>query len=288
MSEETTNIICDLCGTKDFRALFKFKNGADSIVKCRECGLVFSCRDKEEQTLATAYDSLDYEQPSGSWLKSRLDSFLPYMDKLGDKKRLLEVGSGHGFFLDACRKDGWECTGIDISQKAVTYARDHYGLKMICGTLENAGIPDESFEAVLLWNVLDEVASPSSLMTEVHRVLCPGGRVLVRIRNADFHLPAKKMLAMLSLKYDPSVIHLFAFNKRTVRRIFEKSEFKRIAIDNALLTWTQRAQASSWKDCLRGILAKLMGFGAGFIKIITSGKILISPSISVYAEKGQE
>jgi 2-polyprenyl-3-methyl-5-hydroxy-6-metoxy-1,4-benzoquinol methylase len=99
--------------------------------------------------------------------------------------RLLDVGCGAGEFLARMRQIGWESQGVEPDPNAARHARDRFGLNVFCGTLAEAGIPDESFDAVTMSHVIEHVADPIGLMAECRRILKPGGRLVAVTPNTE-------------------------------------------------------------------------------------------------------
>ena len=77
--------------------------------------------------------------------------------------RLLDVGTGFGFFLAEMKKRGWEATGVEISKKAMDYARDILGLTIHPGPLEKVSFPDNHFDAVTGFYVIEHLPQPDRL-----------------------------------------------------------------------------------------------------------------------------
>src|SRR5205814_7906584 len=73
--------------------------------------------------------------------------------------------------------------GVDISQVAVEEA-NRRGLKAQCCSLDTAlPFANESFDAVICLEVLEHLMMPEFTCREIHRVLRPGGQVLISVPN---------------------------------------------------------------------------------------------------------
>ena len=105
--------------------------------------------------------------------------------------RVLDVGCGRGFLLDAFRRRGWDVEGTEMSAASSAHARDVLGIRVHLGLLEGLALPEGSFDAVTLWHVLEHVTTPVSLLSEIRRVLRPGGVLLVSVPN--FGSPEARM-----------------------------------------------------------------------------------------------
>ena len=79
----------------------------------------------------------------------------------GRPGRVLDVGCGRGFLLDAFRRRGWTVEGTEMSEASSAHAREVLEIPVHVGPLETLGLPAESFDAVTLWHVLEHVTRPA-------------------------------------------------------------------------------------------------------------------------------
>jgi SAM-dependent methyltransferase len=97
--------------------------------------------------------------------------------------RLLEVGCGSGDSLKLLQELGWDAEGIDFDPQAVANARAK-GLRVRQGDLAGQAFPSASFDAVIASHVIEHVPDPEALLVEAHRVLRPGGALVLYTPNA--------------------------------------------------------------------------------------------------------
>jgi SAM-dependent methyltransferase len=149
---------------------------------------------------------------------------------IGDSGRLLEIGCALGFLLDALRRrSGWEVEGVDISPLAAHFARQVYGLSVFQGTLAEARFPDGRFDFVVAKDVLEHVAHPREFLLETHRLLAPGGCVLIVTPNGEANL---RPLAWLAGRESAGRLplldqgHLSFFGLGHLRRLFDECGFE--------------------------------------------------------------
>jgi SAM-dependent methyltransferase len=136
----------------------------------------------------------------------------------------LDVGTGFGFFPAEMKKRGWEVMGVEISPKGVDYARNILGLAMHPGPIEKAGFPDDYFDAVTGFYVIEHLPHPMAFLKECHRVLKPGGLLLLRYPHTT---PIKNLLRLLGIKnrlYDLPA-HLSDFSPKMIQGCLEKIGF---------------------------------------------------------------
>ena len=98
---------------------------------------------------------------------------------------LLDVGCGSGTLLGLLKRRGFRPVGVDFSPEAARVAATENGVRVIVGSLEQAGFPDESFDLVTLFHVMEHVTNPRAVLAEVARILRPNGAVILQVPNID-------------------------------------------------------------------------------------------------------
>jgi 2-polyprenyl-3-methyl-5-hydroxy-6-metoxy-1,4-benzoquinol methylase len=107
-------------------------------------------------------------------------------DHLGPGARLLDVGSGYGFFRHAATVSGLEHEGVDVSLHASNHALEEFGFATHAGIVADyreqfAG----RFDLVTLWDVIEHVADPAEMLRDIAACLTPAGVVAIRTPNLD-------------------------------------------------------------------------------------------------------
>ncbi|MBE0676899.1 MAG: class I SAM-dependent methyltransferase, partial [Bacteroidales bacterium] len=110
--------------------------------------------------------------------------------KLVDDKtntQILEIGCGVGYFTYALRKAGYQVTGLDISQSAVSRAVELFGDYYLCGDINDCSILKKgSYNVVIMTEVLEHIDNPIVLLESVKNILCNEGFVIVTTPNKSF------------------------------------------------------------------------------------------------------
>jgi SAM-dependent methyltransferase len=96
--------------------------------------------------------------------------------------RLLDLGCGNGQALAVMLALGWQVEGIDTDPDAVEIARRR-GLTVHLGTLADRRYPEDHFDAIYMNHVIEHVHQPIDLLAECHRILKPGGVLVVLTPN---------------------------------------------------------------------------------------------------------
>jgi 2-polyprenyl-3-methyl-5-hydroxy-6-metoxy-1,4-benzoquinol methylase len=99
------------------------------------------------------------------------------------KGRVLDVGCGGGFFVQAAGAAGWSAVGLEPSVVAARRGGREQRVRIVAGRLEQAPFHAARFDAVTMLDVLEHVLSPRTFLLQARRLLVPGGLVLVETPN---------------------------------------------------------------------------------------------------------
>ena len=104
--------------------------------------------------------------------------------------RVLEIGCGLGTDGVQFAKAGADYTGVDLTDAAIELARKRFEVSGLRGELrvsdaENLDFADESFDLVYSHGVLHHTPDIARAVSEIHRVLKPGGRAIVMLYHRD-------------------------------------------------------------------------------------------------------
>ena len=261
-------IACPLCRSDEHRRLF-VKRGYP-IVRCRDCGLVFSNPQVDEQLVLAEYRG-GRESANDLWvevlaseLQQELDraKFQEILDELEphrDRGRLLDVGTSIGLFLHLARERGWEGVGTEFNRRALEYARERYGLEVYDRPLAQLELEPGSFDVVTLNSVLEHVNRPLELLEEAGRMLRPHGALFLIVPNVDSL--ACRVLHERAATFDGRN-HLVYFSPSTLREALARTSYDvvemhtRVSSLDAVLEWLSYEEPYSDADTTGDALAR--------------------------------
>lgn len=286
-----TWVSCPLCGYDDAAPYLTGRNWGDGvfqIVRCRHCGLLYTNPRPDSNHLGTFYPQNYYSYRPHSEKRSRLKRallrcgahlWLGYpTDSSGApllarwiislltclvKRQLLrlppwkgggtvlDVGCGWGEYLLLMRELGWNTIGVDLAEQAVTYARGQLGLDVRQGTVESQHFADGTFDVVTLWDVLEHLEEPGSTLTEIRRILKPGGLLLMKVPDCS-SLQARWLGSIWQPWELPR--HLCHFTPATVRALLEQSGFRVALLDHVSSPANMVSNLAYYLDARLGIL----------------------------------
>lgn len=195
---------CPLCGSKEIVKVFDVMDHFSSkevfpLSECRECGFRFTNNFPSEEVIGRYYDSPAYISHSDSekgltnrmyhlfrGLMIRRKVNLVRRHHKSDHARLLDIGCGTGYFLNAANKKGFTVCGIEKDEQARVKAITRFGLNV---KEEKALFMQEpsSYDVVTLWHVLEHLEKLHESIEKIGEILSPDGTVVLALPNHHSH-----------------------------------------------------------------------------------------------------
>jgi 2-polyprenyl-3-methyl-5-hydroxy-6-metoxy-1,4-benzoquinol methylase len=245
MSVQSSEIICDFCGSTEVKTIRpeSVKKNVEIVVssssntpllnrlvKCRKCSLVQVDHNQSGIELIQSYqDVIDETHAENSHL--RIKSFLRALSKIEakvpdfsseSKSRLVDIGSASGEFPYAATLKGYRATGFEPSVHLSDLGRRKYKIDIRTGVFTSMAVNQEEIDIVTLWDVLEHVDSPKELLVEVTKTLKPGGYLVL-------NLPMIDTISAQAFRFKWPFylhVHLFYFTNKTIRQYLRKFQFE--------------------------------------------------------------
>jgi SAM-dependent methyltransferase len=171
--------------------------------------------------------------------KVRLANVATVLDVLGRDiplrgARLLEVGCGHGWFLEAAAARGVIVTGVEPDANVAARPRSA-GLEVRVGYFPEAVNGGERFDVLVFNDVFEHLPKPHRILDACARLLRPEGRLVLNLPDADGLLfRTACALATLGVSFPLERLwqahfrfpHLWYFNARTLERLLVSRGFQ--------------------------------------------------------------
>jgi len=133
--------------------------------------------------------------------------------------RVLELGSAVGTLLEMLRESGYEPEGIELCDFSVRHNRS-CGRTVHDQPIERLNLPADTYDAVVAWGVFSHLSDPRLTLTEVRRVLKPGGALVLNAYNAR----SFEYLTLRTCYMNPLVLYQY-YTPRSVQRLLNDAGF---------------------------------------------------------------
>lgn len=285
---------CIVCST-ELRPLLHCKQG--SVLRCGSCGLGVLKDIPEKKKVFGYYDTF-YDERQSERFHPLFEFAIKFFRQLRvrvvesfakRKGKILDVGFGRPLDLEIFQRRGWKAYGTQIVAHTVRVAQQH-GLKAFLGELPDAKYPASSFDVVTIWHVLEHLHAPGTYLAEAHRILKPGGKLIVEVPNISSPIARWFGCNWLGLDLPHHIYHftpaalgrlLHQHGFRVVKTKFfslEQSPFAALQSMISALTGqrnvvfesikTQGAKISAWTKAFHALLAVALAPFALFLSVL--------------------
>ena len=214
---------CRICKAKQFNSLLSgFSSGFGvvySLKRCNKCSFIGVDPLPTPEILKRHYNR-DYWQ----WKQNQTADLLNLRYKLQmlgtvrDIKQfaphngqILDWGAGDGSLVRLLNEAGFTCWGID------TYSAGPNNTNLINTTIEEIPFPNNFFDAITCFHVLEHLYDPVTSLTKAFSLLKTGGVLVIEVPNIE-----SCGLQIFKKKWYPIdlPIHLNHFNSSVMQRLF--------------------------------------------------------------------
>ncbi len=245
-----------------------------NLLKCAACGhLVSQIRESAYVAALVKFDSETGTLPPASSQRRhdqravRLFNRIRAMLQLRHEEntRLLDVGCSTGALLMSALREGIDAEGVEPAERAARSAQAA-GLRVFLGTLAAAAYPAGSFHAVTLMEVIEHLRDPGSLLTEVRRILSPGGVLVVGTGNASSWTVALMGGRWDYLQVEPFGGHVSFFTLCSISRLAERCGFHVERLETQRVRFFESHQASPFVYRTLKVLAEILNVPASLLQ----------------------
>jgi 2-polyprenyl-3-methyl-5-hydroxy-6-metoxy-1,4-benzoquinol methylase len=154
-----------------------------------------------------------------------------YEKQYGKKpKRILDVGSGAGHFVEACRRAGMEANGVELSQSSRDFAKNIWGFELDGRDFTLLADDYAGYDIVTFWGLLEHTPNPAAILNTAHKIVKgsqQGGMVISKV-------PRWNSLSSAIQRLSPSTIirhidpmgHIMLFSDASAAELYYRCGFK--------------------------------------------------------------
>jgi 2-polyprenyl-3-methyl-5-hydroxy-6-metoxy-1,4-benzoquinol methylase len=183
---------CDACGSAQVDVFltapdrYHGRQVQYRLVRCRQCSMVRLDDPPPPERMGEHYGA-DYDRSvtaagddPGRW-RGRWETLSQY--KSGGA--ILDLGCSAGGFLEGLKNSSWQLYGIEMSDDVAQKARARTGAEVFVGDILDAPFPEESFDVITCFHVLEHLYQPKEILERVSKWLKPGGIFYMMVPNID-------------------------------------------------------------------------------------------------------
>ena len=236
---------CPVCNSPSFKPSivvpdWLVSNEKFEIVACKECDFRFISNAPKAEDAGKYYETEEYVEHSDSKeglintiyhvaRKQMMKYKLKLVSKNSNGKKLLDIGSGSGYFLNFMKQQGFDVKGVEISEKAVQLCNDKYSILAYSPNDLIEGKLPKDIDVATMWHVFEHVYSYDEYFKQIHECLSDDGTLIIAMPNhqcfeAGFYNKYWN-------GYD-TPRHLWHFVPKTFRKFAENRGFEIVKMTN--------------------------------------------------------
>lgn len=230
---------CPLCGGTHLKCAMTctdfYASGEQfELFSCEDCGFTFTQDVPVEAEMGRYYETPDYISHSDT-KKGAMNALYHQVRKymLGRKARLvvkeshrksgrlLDIGTGTGYFASTMEQRGWKVEAIEKNARARMFAKEHFGLEV---KADEALQEFESgcFDVITLWHVMEHLEHLDATWERLRELLSDRGVLIVAVPNCSSYDAGK--YGEYWAAYDVPR-HLWHFTPVTIQQFASKHGF---------------------------------------------------------------
>jgi 2-polyprenyl-3-methyl-5-hydroxy-6-metoxy-1,4-benzoquinol methylase len=230
---------CPVCESEKTHLVMPVKDHSISgetfdLVECGQCRFKFLQNPPDEADAGRYYQSEDYVSHSDTrkGLVNQLYHFgrqfmlkqkRKMVRKAAPHGKLLDIGTGTGYFLSFMKNSGYDVSGIEVDEGARNFAKTQFGLDVKePGALINGGL-DGQFDIITLWHVLEHIYDLDLYMKKISDHLKDEGTLIIAVPNCNAF--DAKYYKDFWAAYDVPR-HLWHFTPETMKQFAKNNNFK--------------------------------------------------------------
>ena len=223
---------CLLCNYNKFETISSKIRDSNShkIIKCKKCSHVqifpvptinedkeFYDKNLQDKNINYFGGIKEHRKKSLEDTVRRINMIKKHVKK---SDKILEIGSGHGFFIEALDQEGYNITGIEISKEKRRLAKKITKAKILDVDI-NQEIPNlEKFNVIILFHVLEHIINPIEFLKKLKTMLSKNGKIIIEVPNSD-DLQLGHNQKYTEFYWQRAHIHYF--NPKILKVVFKKA-----------------------------------------------------------------
>ena len=157
-----------------------------------------------------------------------LNRRVEFVEKITPKNRkILEIGSGYGFFLEQMKKKNYDIVGIEVSKERRIISKKITNAKVLDVNIMSDDVTLGKFNTIVLFHVLEHISNLELFLKNIKKMLYKHGKVIIEVPNFDdYQIKINHEYEEWNLQR----AHLHYFTPKTIKLILQKYGLKNVKI----------------------------------------------------------
>lgn len=228
---------CILCKDKQLTTLPAYDRSF--LVKCKNCGFVFSKKIPGNNELSAIYTNYPRFTTLSPITVKRYNELLDKFESFKQTGNILDLGCSNGLFLEVAKNRGWNVYGTEYAQESIDYCAKN-NIKVFKSDQLPAEFYELKFDVVTSFEVIEHINNPNEDMELVNKVIRKGGAFY-------FTTPNFNALSRFILKEKWNVIdypeHLSYYTPSTINYLLTKHGYKKQWVVTTGISFTRFNQS---------------------------------------------
>ncbi len=164
------------------------------------------------------------------WLEWTIDVFTKAHGR--EPKKILDVGSGAGHFVEACRRKGIEANGIELSESSRTFSKEIWNIELDGRDFLKIGNDYEGYDIVTFWGLLEHTPNPGAILEKAYQIVSKSDAGMVISKLPRWHSLSSAIQQLSTdtvIRHLDPMGHIMAFTDASAAELYYKNKFSPFA-----------------------------------------------------------
>jgi 2-polyprenyl-3-methyl-5-hydroxy-6-metoxy-1,4-benzoquinol methylase len=236
---------CMVCGTDSNDTSDATTIYGANYVQCNHCSHVYVIKRPAPKAIHNFYlNDITYAATytDRSAAESRLNSIaVPWANWMIDvfeqqhgrkPKSVLDVGSGAGHFVEACRRMGIQADGVELSESSREFSQEIWGIRLDGRDFTEVVEDYKGYDIVTFWGLLEHTPNPGQILKAAFDVVSASdaGMVISKLpRWNSLSSAIQKLVPETVIRHLDPMGHIMAFSDASAAELYTRNGFAPVA-----------------------------------------------------------
>jgi 2-polyprenyl-3-methyl-5-hydroxy-6-metoxy-1,4-benzoquinol methylase len=259
------------------------------LMKCNHCDFGFTKEIPVRDNFFEARYDIEFDaafESTNNFKEDVLAQCFKLLKKYGRTSGdLLDIGSFAGILMRYAKDKGFNSYGVEVNPTMAKYSKDQLQLDVFNGPFLEFPCDDNRYDVITLIDVLEHLLQPREMLEKCHRVLKPGGQILIKVPNCDsqiFKQNIANWLGVSNLGVFASFGHINHFSPASLSKVLTELGFE---VQECIVAESETWQPTTLKAKLKNQFRKCVFLGMELLRKVTG--INIGLNITIIAKKNR-